>query len=328
MALTDELLITAKAGDGGAGVARWLHLKGKEYSGPAGGNGGDGGDVYVRAVRDISLLGRYAGSKHFAAQDGQAGMSRGKYGKKGENMVIDLPMGSVITNLRTRETYDLPEEGMQVMILKGGRGGLGNEHFKSSTNRRPEQSTPGTKGEEGEFHIELRLVADAGLIGLPNAGKSSLLNALTERTHAKVGDYAFTTLEPSLGALYGFVLADIPGLIEGASEGKGLGHKFLRHISRTKILLHCLSLESDDLLERYAIVRDELERYGHELAKKEELIILTKADMKGEKETETLRKQLRKKTKSTILTVSVLDASSVKELRDIIVSHLRSSSAQ
>lgn len=323
MAFVDELTITAKAGNGGDGVVRWLHLKGKEFSGPAGGNGGDGGDVYVRAVRDISALSRYTGVKHFAAQNGGTGMSNSKYGKRGDDTVIEVPVGSVVVNTRTRETYDLPEEGMQVMALKGGRGGLGNEHFKSSTNRVPQQSTRGTEGEEGEFRIELRLVADAGLIGLPNAGKSSLLNALTERTRAKVGSYAFTTLEPSLGTLYEFVLADIPGLIEGASLGKGLGHKFLRHIARTKMLLHCISVEEDDVLARYRIVRDELLRYSPALSEKEEAVILTKTDTRGSAEVERLRTELEKNTGAAVLAVSVLDDEALKRLRDELVSRLR-----
>ncbi|HEY4510920.1 MAG TPA: GTPase ObgE [Candidatus Paceibacterota bacterium] len=323
MAFVDELSITAKAGCGGDGVVRWLHLKGKEFSGPAGGNGGDGGDIYIHAVRDIAALARYTGVKHFEAESGKSGEGNGRYGKRGDDTVIDLPVGSVVVNKQTKEVYDLSTEGMRAMILKGGRGGLGNEHFKSSTNRTPMEATLGTEGEEGDFYIELRLVADGGLIGLPNAGKSSLLNALTGTTKAKVGSYAFTTLEPSLGALYEFVLADIPGLIEGASGGKGLGYQFLRHIARTRILFHCVSLEEDDILARYQIVREELRKHSPELMDKEEIVILTKTDARDAKDVQRLTEEAREHIGAPLLTVSILDDAAVKALRDEIVSRLR-----
>lgn len=324
MALVDELTITAHAGRGGDGVVRWLHLKGKEFSGPAGGNGGRGGDVYIRGVRDIALLAKYTGAKHFQAQSGEHGGSKSMHGKNGEDLVIDLPVGSVVTNLATRERFDVIEEGAQILILKGGRGGLGNEYFKSSVNRKPEESTPGVLGESGTFHIELRLVADAGLVGLPNAGKSSLLNALTN-ARSKVGAYAFTTLDPSLGALYEFVLADIPGLIEGASAGRGLGHKFLRHVARTRVLIHCLSLEegTETLMERYLTVRRELAEWGEELAAKRELVVLTKTDTVSSDEWAAAL-TLFQGAHIDAAAVSVLDDGSVKRLRDRIVSMLRS----
>ena len=243
MAFIDELAFHVKAGNGGNGVVRWRHERGKNFSGAAGGNGGKGGDVYVRAIRDLGILASYRNTKEFEAVKGEDGMRNSMHGGDGKDLIIDLPIGSIITDLRTKRQFNLIEENETIKILNGGRGGLGNEHFKASTNVTPLQSTPGTKGEEADFHIELELVADAGLIGLPNAGKSSLLNALTN-ARAQVGSYAFTTLEPNLGALKGgFILADIPGLIEGASEGKGLGHKFLRHIKRTKVVLHLISLE-------------------------------------------------------------------------------------
>ena len=321
MAFIDELTITAGAGRGGNGVVRWLHLKGKELSGPAGGNGGRGGDVFVSAVRNVNILSKYTGIKHFEAKNGDPGEGRGRHGKDGGDIVIDLPLGSIVSNLTTRERYDLLAEGKRVMILKGGRGGLGNQYFKSSVNRSPKESTPGTEGEEGTFHIELRLIADAGLIGLPNAGKSSLLNALTH-ARAKIGAYAFTTLDPNLGALYEFVLADIPGLIEGASEGKGLGHKFLKHIARTKMLLHCVSLESDDLLGRYFVVRSELEKWSPELTHKEELVILTKKDVLGEREVKKALALFRDKDIDAVAT-SVLDDEAVNALQNEIISRLR-----
>ncbi len=323
MALVDELKILARAGSGGDGVVRWLHLKGKEYSGPAGGNGGNGGDVYIHAVRDISLLGRYRGEKKFEAEDGGIGESYNRDGKGGKDLVIDLPIGSVVSNLATGEVHELMEEGQQQLVLKGGRGGAGNAVFKSSVNTSPTECTPGAPGEEAELAIELRLIADAGLIGLPNAGKTSLLNALTGAS-AKVGSYAFTTLDPNLGALYGFILADIPGLIEGASAGKGLGSKFLRHVARTKMLIHCVSLESENPLQDYETVRAEISAFGHGLADKPELIVLTKTDTtnKGgvDKATATFKKIGKKVT-----SVSILEDASVKALSESILTALRES---
>ncbi|MDZ4225864.1 MAG: GTPase ObgE [Patescibacteria group bacterium] len=322
MAFVDELTIRAKAGNGGDGVVRWLHLKGKEYSGPAGGNGGDGGNVYVRGVRDIGLLARYRGEKMFKAESGAAGQSASMHGRRGTDLYIDLPVGSVIVNQETGERYELLAEGETKLVLKGGRGGAGNEVFKSSVNRRPQESLPGGRGEEAELKIELRLIADAGLVGLPNAGKTSLLNTLTGAS-AKVGSYAFTTLDPNLGVLYGFVLADIPGLIEGASEGKGLGFKFLRHIARTRLILHCVSLELDDPLSVYKTVRDELSRFDDgSLAKKPELVILTKSDTRTQGEVKKVI-QAFKKRGCEVTTVTILDDLSVKALQEAVVQALR-----
>jgi GTP-binding protein len=322
MALVDELTIKARAGKGGDGVVRWLHLKGKEYSGPAGGNGGNGGDIYIRGVRDLSLLGRYRGEKRFAAQNGESGESYNRDGKGGEDLVIDLPIGSIVRNLSTGEVHELLEEDKPQLVLKGGRGGAGNAVFKSSVNTTPEESTPGLAGEEAELHVELRLIASAGLIGLPNAGKSSLLNALTGAS-AKVGAYAFTTLDPNLGALYGHILADIPGLIEGASQGKGLGSKFLRHIARTKILLHCVSLESEKPLEDYNTVRAEIASYGQgELVQKPEYIILTKSDTRTKDEIQKVEREFTALGKE-VWVVSILDDTLVKELKENLSTRLQ-----
>lgn len=322
MAFVDELTISVRAGNGGDGVTRWLHLKGKEFSGPSGGNGGNGGDVYIRGVRDIGLLSRYRGEKTFEAGDGDAGQSLTMHGKAGKDLVIDLPVGSFIRNKETGEEYEILAEGEQTMILKGGRGGAGNAVFKSSVNRSPQESMPGGKGEFAELSIELRLFADAGFIGFPNAGKTSLLNALTG-AGGKVAPYAFTTLDPNLGALYGFVLADIPGLIEGASEGKGLGFKFLRHIARTKLLVHCISLESEDPLHDYNAVRKELTQFeSGVLLNKPEIVLLTKSDMKDQKEIEKITKQFKKEGKE-VQTVTILDDASVKALQDMLVRALK-----
>ena len=323
MALVDELVIRARAGDGGDGVVRWLHLKGREYSGAAGGNGGNGGDIYIRAVRDISLLGRYRGEKKFEAEDGDDGESYNRDGKGGKDLVIDLPIGSVVHNFSTGEIHELLQDGQKQLVLKGGRGGAGNAVFKSSVNTTPTECTPGAAGEEAELKIELRLIANAGLIGLPNAGKTSLLNALTGAS-AKVGNYAFTTLDPNLGVLYGYVLADIPGLIEGASDGKGLGSKFLRHVARTSLLLHCISLEGGNPLQDYETVRDEIVKFGQGLDQKPEIILLTKADMRTPEEIVQVATTFKSLSKQ-VLSVTILDDASVKKLGEDLVSALRDS---
>jgi GTP-binding protein len=321
MALVDELKVHIKAGEGGDGVVRWLHLKGKEFSGPAGGDGGRGGDVYVRAVRDLALLNKYAHTKEFVAEDGEDGMSKNMFGKNGEDLFIDLPVGTIITNLETNSSYELLEEGQTIKILSGGHGGHGNTYFKGATNRQPMQSTPGKSGEEADFFIELQILADAGLIGLPSAGKSSLLNSLTA-ARSKVAEYHFTTLEPHLGDLYGYVLADVPGLIEGASGGKGLGHKFLKHIRRTRVLLHCISFESDDMGRDYKVIRKELESFDKTLVEKPEIIILTKIDMVDESGAKRAAEKM-KKFSDKVLTVTILDDESVKHLSDELTEELK-----
>lgn len=322
MALVDELTIAAKAGNGGDGVVRWLHLKGVEYAGPSGGNGGDGGNIYVRGVRNVSLLSRYRGEKKFKAGRGADGESLSKHGKRGADLVIDVPVGSLVHNRDTGEVHEVMQEDQQILILKGGRGGAGNEVFKSSVNRTPDMAMPGGEGEEAELYIELQLIAQAGLIGLPNAGKSSLLNALTGAS-AKIGSYAFTTLDPNLGVLYGFILADIPGLIEGASEGKGLGSKFLRHIARTELLIHCVSLESENPEDDYRVVRQEIAKFSKaDLAHKREVIVLTKTDTRDAVFVEEVAARMRTHG-SPVYTVSVLDDAAIKALGDQLVALLR-----
>ncbi len=316
MAFIDELKINIRAGKGGDGVVRWLHQKNRDHGGPSGGNGGNGGSVYLRAVRDIGLLSRYTHNKEFQAENGIDGAKNSKYGRNGEDLIIDLPLGSVVKNLKTEKTISLLKEGEQILVLKGGVGGLGNEHFKASTNIKPEESTPGRPGEEAEFDIELEMVVDVGFIGFPNAGKSSLLNVLT-RANAKVGNYQFTTLEPNVGDHYGVILADIPGLIEGASVGRGLGHKFLRHIKRTNVIAHCISAEEEDVLKAYTTIRGELSAYNKELLEKREIVVLTKTDTVSSEELEKKIKQLKKK-KLEVVSISIYDDPAIKAFSKIL----------
>ena len=321
MAFVDELTIHISAGKGGDGVYRMRHEKGKEFAGPSGGDGGKGGDVYVVGTRDLGLLFKYRHEKEFKAEDGGPGKKDSYHGANGEDLTIKLPVGTIIKNLDTNEEIQIMKENEPILLLKGGDGGFGNEHFKSSIVQAPTRFTVGYPAEQADFYIELRLVVDVGFAGFPNAGKSSLLNVLTNAS-AKVGSYQFTTLEPNLGAFYGYILADIPGLIEGASEGKGLGDKFLRHIKRTKMIAHLVSLENEDVLAAYKTIRAELEAYDKDLAEKDEIILLTKTDMVDEKTVEAAKKKLAK-FKKPIFTISVYDDPAIKAFADEFVKILR-----
>jgi GTP-binding protein len=321
----DELTIKAKSGRGGDGVVRWRREKFIERGGPSGGNGGKGGDVYMRAVRDVSLLSKYTGSKEFEAEEGNAGEKKIKSGKDGKDLYIEVPVGATVTELERGRVYTFFAEGETHKILSGGRGGLGNEHFKSAVNRTPEESTQGRKGEKGTFTIELTLMVDVGLLGIPNAGKSTMQNALTN-TNTRVGAYPFTTTEPHLGDFYGFIIADIPGLIEGASDGKGLGHKFLKHIQRTKMLLHCVSLEHENPLETYTLIRKELGAFNEELLSKEEWVILTKSDLVTEDVVERVT-NIFKSINVPVYAVSDVTQEGVKILQDALIANLRAKSA-
>ncbi|MCF7843717.1 GTPase ObgE [Candidatus Gracilibacteria bacterium] len=319
--LIDNVTLKIEAGKGGDGVVRWRREKGVPFGGPAGGDGGKGGDVYFRVVRDIQALYVYKHKKEWAGDAGQSGQKRSMHGGNAKDLFLQIPLGSVVYNHEYDKKYEFVEEG-DFIILRGGKGGLGNENFKSATNQTPEEFTKGEPGEFATFDIELKLIADVGLIGLPNAGKSSLLNSLT-RAGAKIGDYPFTTLEPNLGVYFNYVLADIPGLIEGASDGKGLGHKFLRHITRTRVLVHLVSAENEEVGKVYTTIREELGKYDKELLKREEVIVLSKVDTISKDEIKEKVKELEKASKTkNIITLSLYEDDTVKAFGDSLIKTL------
>lgn len=318
--LIDHVTLKIEAGKGGDGVVRWRREKGIPFGGPAGGDGGQGGDVFLRVIRDIQALSVYKHKKEWEAEAGEQGQKRSMHGSNAKDLFLQVPLGAVVYNREYDKTYECLEEG-DILILRGGKGGLGNEQFKSSTNRAPEEFTKGEAGEFAMFDIELKLIADAGLIGLPNAGKSSLLNALT-RAGAKIGDYPFTTLEPNLGVYFTYVLADIPGLIEGASDGKGLGHKFLRHITRTKALVHLVAADNEDVALVYTTIREELGKYDKKLLKLDELVVLSKIDTIDKKEIAAKIKALEKASKKTVVALSLYEDDSIKAFGDVLVQQL------
>lgn len=334
----DEAVIVVKAGNGGPGRVAFNKIP--KMLGPTGGNGGHGGNVFVVGVSDLSALKRYRFEKRFAAEDGVPGGINNREGAQGASVTLEVPVGTTIRVLRnltqdgtgSLEFLEVLTVGEPILLAKGGQGGKGNFMFRSSTNTSPQESQPGLCGQEYEIQLELSLIADIGLIGLPNAGKSSLLNALT-RASAKVASYPFTTLEPNLGALFPeavlhasdeeqakakpIILADIPGLIEGASAGKGLGFKFLRHVSRTAYLFHCISSESPDMKKDYEVIRAELSAHSAALADKPECILLTKIDLISEEEVKERLKELRKLNKS-VLAVSAESKQGLPELKAFI----------
>ena len=310
--LVDDVDIVIKAGHGGTGRVSFHNKKG---AGPDGGNGGKGGDVFVEVTSDLYGLNRYVSKKVLAAQNGEAGGKKDKSGADAGDLTLIMPIGTFITDEEGDE-IELDEIGKKVLLAKGGLGGKGNAFFKSPRNTTPRYAQPGLRGEEKKLNLKLKLIADFGLIGLPNAGKSSILNELTN-AGAKIGDYPFTTLEPNLGMLNGKVIADIPGLIEGASEGKGLGHKFLKHIEKVKLLLHCISSESDNPISDYTIIHKELKEYSSILLEKQEIILLTKSDLIKDND---LKKKLKSlaKTKKQIISVSIHDWESLQLLIKIL----------
>lgn len=282
MKFLDQAKVYIRSGDGGAGAVSFRREKFIEFGGPDGGDGGRGGDVWAECVDGLNTLIDYRYQQHFKAKIGGHGMGRNRHGAKGDDIVLKVPKGTEILE-EDGETViaDMTEEGQRVLLARGGNGGFGNDHFKSSTNRAPRRANPGEEGEEKWLWLRLKLIADAGLVGLPNAGKSTFLASVTS-AKPKIADYPFTTLHPGLGVVRvdarEFVLADIPGLIEGAHEGLGLGDRFLGHVERCRVLLHLVDGTQDDVAKAYKVIRKELKAYGGGLASKPEIVALTKVD--------------------------------------------------
>ena len=281
--------------------------------GPTGGSGGEGGSFYFVGVSDLSALKQFRFKKAVQAEDGGNGKGEFVDGPNGKDVIFKIPVGTVVYNLDKNEKIEIVKIGEPVLIAKGGKGGRGNFLFRSSTNTTPMQCQPGIKGEAYALRLELKMIADVGFIGLPNVGKSSLLKELTN-ANPKVANYPFTTLEPHLGVYYDLILADIPGLIEGASEGKGLGIKFLRHVERTKILFHLISAESEDFKKDYETIKKELGDYNSELLKKEEYIFITKTDMVDK---DVLKERMSKWRKKKI-SISIYDYDSIEKVKEIL----------
>ncbi len=312
--LIDDVTIRLEAGSGGNGAVAFN--KTRLNLGPVGGDGGRGGNIYFEGVSNIDALQFYAAKKEVKAKDGGHGRGQFVDGSAGADLVLKVPAGTIIRNQESGFEKHITKVGQRVLAAGGGRGGRGNYKFRSSTNTTPKEAEEGTRGDVVDYQLELRLIADVGLVGLPNVGKSSLLNELTN-AKSKVANYQFTTLEPHLGAYYGLVLADIPGLIEGASEGKGLGIKFLRHIARTKTLFHFVSAESDDVAADYRTVRAELKAYSEELAEKQEYVFLSKSDSVSEEELKEKIAAL-KKIKVEAAPLSLLDQDSLERVKKIL----------
>lgn len=319
MNFIDHIRIEARSGKGGAGSA---HLRREKYmpkGGPDGGDGGRGGNVILRGNKQLWTLLHLRYTKHVIAGDGEVGSSNQCSGRSGKDVIVEVPLGTVAKDDETDEPlFDITEDGQEVVLLKGGRGGLGNQHFHSSTFQTPRFAQPGEPGQQKWFKLELKVLADVGLVGFPNAGKSTLLSVLTA-AKPKIADYAFTTLTPNLGIVpyrdhQSFVMADIPGIIEGAHEGKGLGLRFLRHIERNSVLLFMIPADSSDIRHDYQVLVNELKEYSPELLDKDRLLAITKCDMLDAVMMEQLRKELPKGVDSVL--ISSVARIGLDELKD------------
>jgi len=320
MKFLDEAKINIRAGGGGNGAASFRREKYIEFGGPDGGDGGDGGNVYIKAVDGLNTLIDYRYRQHFKAERGKDGSGKNKTGHGGKDLVLPVPLGTQIYDeLKEDIIADLTEVDQVFMIAKGGSGGFGNTRFKSSTNRAPRSANKGTEGEEISIWLKMKLIADYGIIGLPNAGKSTLLSKLSH-ANPKVSDYPFTTLNPVLGVVNykneTFVIADIPGLIEGAHNGTGLGHKFLSHIERCPALIHLISLEEDDIIKSYEVIRNEILKYGNEIHNKDEIIILNKIDLYDKVDIQDKINNFSDKVGKDIIIISAEKSLGIEELKN------------
>jgi GTP-binding protein len=327
MQFLDQAKVYVRAGDGGNGAVGFRREKFVEFGGPDGGNGGRGGDVIVECVANLNTLLDYRYQQHFKAKKGGHGMGQNRTGAKGADVVLKVPPGTQILD-EDNETLiaDLTTPGERIVLLKGGNGGFGNAHFKSSTNQAPRRANPGQQGGEMHIWLRLKLIADAGIIGLPNAGKSTFLSVVSA-AKPKIADYPFTTLHPNLGVVridgFDFVLADIPGLIEGAHEGAGIGDRFLGHIERTAVLLHLVDATLDDPAEAYAVIRGEVEAYGAGLEDKPEIVALSKADAVPKDELKKKARVLKKAAGTAPLVVSAASGEGVPEVLRALTAEIK-----
>ena len=312
--LIDDVTIKVASGHGGKGAMAFN--KNLMSLGPTGGSGGKGGDVYFEGTSDLSALNHFRYKKELTAENGGDGRSQFRDGRDGKDIILPVPIGTFIHDLTENKNFEILSVKEKVLIARGGHGGKGNFFFRSSRNISPRQFQEGLPGKIFGLHLELKLIADIGLVGLPNVGKSSFLNAFTN-AKSKVANYRFTTLEPNLGVYYELIIADIPGLIEGASEGKGLGIKFLRHIDRVKILFHFISAEAEDPEKDYKIIRQELGAYNKNLLKKKEYVFLSKSDLVSEKEIGKKIKRL-KKIGLEALSISVISEEDIEKIKKLL----------
>ncbi len=326
MKFLDQVKIFIKAGDGGSGSPSFRREKFIEFGGPDGGDGGKGGSVILKSERNLNTLIDFRYQQHFKAKRGSDGKGKNQTGRGGENLYLKVPVGTQVFEEDNKTLiFDFKEETEEFVVAVGGKGGFGNTRFKSSTNRAPKKFTKGTKGEDYWIWLQLKTIADIGIIGLPNAGKSSLLAAITSAT-PKIANYKFTTLNPNLGVtVYDdkeITLADIPGLIEGAHEGIGLGIKFLKHIERCKSLLHMIDITEEDLKKSYSQVRKELKNYSKDLLKKDEIVVLNKTDLLKDKEVKKIKDDFLKKYKVNLVTLSTLDKKSISKIKSKIIKYV------